>query len=282
MDDLNAQQIVLLTLLVSFVTSIATGITTVSLLEQAPDPVTQTINRVVERTVERVVSEPTDNTETVIEREVETVVVNEEDLTIEAVEKNSRSLVRIYSVDGETRNFVKLGLVVDSNGAIVTDGSQIQENTNYIARYQNGESSVSLDSKNEAGTLALLKINESDNPSEEDNTPDNFSAAVLANSDSLSLGQSVISLSGENRNSVSTGIINDFVNEDGSEEIIRINTSVSATNVLLGSIILNLRGEVLGLRLGFGSDDPTSFIPINMVKSFLREGDLAINQVEIE
>ncbi len=53
-EDLNKNQIILLTLLVSFVTSIATGIVTVTLIDQAPAPVAQTINQIVERTIERV------------------------------------------------------------------------------------------------------------------------------------------------------------------------------------------------------------------------------------
>ena len=49
MNDLSKQQLILLALLVSFVTSLATGIFTVSLMSQAPQEVVQTINNVVER-----------------------------------------------------------------------------------------------------------------------------------------------------------------------------------------------------------------------------------------
>ena len=88
--NLNTQQIVLLCLLVSFVTSIATGITVVSLMQQVPEPVTQTINRVIEKTVETVAQTPVEDIKNIISRpnnpkEVVTVVVNQEDQSIKTI-----------------------------------------------------------------------------------------------------------------------------------------------------------------------------------------------------
>ena len=57
MEHLTKHQLILLALLVSFVTSLATGIFTVSLMSQVPKGVTQTINQVVEKTIQ-VASEP--------------------------------------------------------------------------------------------------------------------------------------------------------------------------------------------------------------------------------
>lgn len=52
--ELNKKQLILLTLLITFVVSIATGIITVSLMQQAPKAVPQTINNVIQRTIEKV------------------------------------------------------------------------------------------------------------------------------------------------------------------------------------------------------------------------------------
>ena len=93
MEDLNKTQLILLALLVSFVTSIATGITTVTLMEQAPPAITQTINRVVKETV-RVVT-PTEGKPTAPQTITQTVVVKEEDFVVKAVEKKSLHLIKI-------------------------------------------------------------------------------------------------------------------------------------------------------------------------------------------
>ena len=85
-EHLTKMQIVLLTLLVSSVTSIATGIITVTLMNQVPPAVTQTLNRVVERTVERVVPDKSQGA-SVITKEV-TIVVKEDDLITDSIGKN--------------------------------------------------------------------------------------------------------------------------------------------------------------------------------------------------
>ncbi len=90
-DELNKTQVLLLTLFVAFVTSIASAIVTVTLLDQAPPAITQTINRVVERTVEVAVPG-----KAVTERVREVpVVVTEEDLIAEAVRTALPSVVFI-------------------------------------------------------------------------------------------------------------------------------------------------------------------------------------------
>ena len=53
--ELNKSQLIMLAILLSFITSIATGIVTVSLMQQMPVNVTAPINRIVQQTVEKIV-----------------------------------------------------------------------------------------------------------------------------------------------------------------------------------------------------------------------------------
>ena len=117
MEDLTKTQIILLTLLISFVTSIATGIITTSLLAEAPASVTQTINRVVEHTIEKVT--PTtggSNTK-------ETTIINEDDAVTSAISKATPAVVRIKSPiapDG-SQEFYGLGVIVSKSGLVLSD-----------------------------------------------------------------------------------------------------------------------------------------------------------------
>lgn len=267
MNDLNTQQIILLCLLVSFVSSIATGITTVSLMNQSPEPVSQTINRVVEKTIERVVETPADDNGTPTERIVETVVVNQEDLTVDAVANNSRSLVRLFNENANgDRTFIGLGIVVNEQGDVVTQSS-VTGNGKIIGIFASGE--FVLDKKKTEEPFLLYSI-----PDKGDSA---FSPASLSDSQNLKLAQSVILLSGRQSNVVSTGIVNDLdtILSEGSESpiVTSIDAGVDSSKVLIGSILLNLQGEIVGVKIGSGSSDTTIFLPVNNLKPFLSATD---------
>jgi len=267
MEELNSQQIVLLTLLVSFVTSIATGIVTVSLLEQAPDPVTQTINRVVEKTVERVVE--VDNNNEPQEKIVETIIVKEEDLTIEAVENNSKSIARIFKTVDDVESFISIGIIVDTNGGLLVDSSFVNDSSNYIAKYPDG-TKYNLEILNKGNEYSLMKI-----PDEQGNLG-SFKKIGIGNSSTIRLGQSVIALSGQNSNSVSTGIITSLnstevatsTESNTNSELIEIETSVNPNKITPGAILLNLQGDLIGFKKTTMIDF-TTFTPSLEIRAYL-------------
>ena len=115
-EELNKTQLILLALLVSFVTSIATGIVTVALMEQAPPGVTRTINQVVEKTIE--IIQPGE--ETIIVHET---VIRESELIRSAVQKNLTGLVVFYITEeaesDKSRRDIGSGFLVTPDGMAV-------------------------------------------------------------------------------------------------------------------------------------------------------------------
>jgi hypothetical protein len=261
---LNTQQTVLLCLLVSFITSISTGITVVSLMQQSPEPVTQTINRVIERTVQTVTQQPVQEIKNLItqkpssapNKEVTTVVVNQEDESINAVAKNENSVARIF-VNTKNQDFVTMGIVLNQAGDILVDKRLIDRRAAYIAYYGSNKFLVRYASGSESTDFIVLRI-QGDNP----NT---FVPATFADSNSIKLAQSVISLSGSRQTSVSIGEVSSFIKgNDGS--LSSIVTSVNPSNVLTGSILLNLQGLVVGIKI-YTTEDKTTFMPSNNLKT---------------
>src|SRR3989344_3145779 len=117
-EDLNKTQIILLVLLVSFVTSIATGIVTVSLLAQAPPAVIQTVNRIVERTVETVV--PRDTGLTQVTTKETTIIVKEDDLITDAIAASLTKTGRVFAGTATSTPIVGLAAQI-SPTTLVTD-----------------------------------------------------------------------------------------------------------------------------------------------------------------
>src|SRR3989344_3121353 len=104
-EDLNKTQLILLTLLIAFVTSIATGIITTSLLAEAPVSVTQTINRVVERTIETVTPAPAGTPK-------EISLSKEDKLLLATLDKAAHVVVRIEEALAATSTANILGVIV--------------------------------------------------------------------------------------------------------------------------------------------------------------------------
>lgn len=258
MEDLTKTQIVLLTLLVSFVTSIATGIVTVTLVDQAPPGITQTINRVVERTVEKVVP---GQEASVITKET-TVVVKEEDLVIEAVDKNRRNVVVLKTEEGTK---VGIGFLVSQDGFIATDSSLAIPGMTAVLSNQKEYSLKILKDDEELG-LALFKIV----PPKDSPEDLKFSRASFGEADSLKLGQTVVALGGLAERSVSTGIISRIETIDVEKEsainpkdeetetiiekvVFSISTNISVSDEYKGSPLLDIDGLVVGVNIKKGT-----------------------------
>lgn len=311
LEELNKTQIVLLTLLVSFVTSIATGIVTVTLLDQAPPAVTQTINRIVERTIERVVpAEMTSGEKEVIIKEIETtIVVKEDDLITESIEKNKRSLVRIIRVTEppvedststtstdimESGIFVGIGVIVSSDGSLAAAGHSVGIGENLIGIFFGGvQRTLEVLSINEDINIALLEP-----VAIETGAEIAFNKTTFADSKSLKLGQSVIALGGENRTNVSMGIISGLIDvrveypsvED--ETIMNtkvvldsIETSINSAQIS-GSPLFNIFGEFIGINTK-AQNTTGVFTPSSKVSELLEsliiqaESDISAGNVKV-
>lgn len=238
--DLNKVQLILLALLLSFVTSIATGITTVTLMQQAPPSVTVPINRIIQQTVEKVV--PIEGKTT-----VETVIIKEEDLVVEAIAMNQGAT---FSVSKEIRDQnnqevevdAGFGVAVSNAGFLAVDAVLVPGEGKYFVENSSGKFNADFVAKNESG-FSFLKIGTAlSSPKDPE-----FSLPKVGDLSQMKRGQKVIVL-GENTNS--------FIFEGGTS--IKLNTTQS----MAGGLVLNLAGEVLGMAL---LNDQKTFVSIKEV-----------------
>jgi len=283
MEDLSKTQIVLLCLLVSFVTSIGTGIISFSLLDTAPETITQTINRVVERTIETVVSLDKEDDEhggvAGVTKEVTTIVMSEEDLIVSTIEQNTQSIVRIAAHDSKGNEvFYGLGLVMTKKGGLVAIKNTTDDFISYAALFADGTTYLLSVVKNTQYSDVMLFTIETKEAEDIVFTPVSF-----GNSDTLKLGQTVISIGGMGHNSVLVGRISGFEykdvgknatdvtgesSENGTENssaeniISSIDTNISLEYAVSGGPLLTISGYVVGL---YAASKPNSFIAVGTI-----------------
>lgn len=228
-EDLSKGQLLLLGVLVSFVTSIGTGILTVTMLDAAPISVTQSITSVVERTVETVVPSAT-STPT---RET-TIVVKDEQALADAVAKHASRVVAIHSGTGTTTKAVGVGLYIPGLG-VASSGLAVTEGLS--ARFVTGERvSLLYLRTSDAGVMAFTAAEGSAFPS--------LQTASFAAASSLRLGATVAAI-GED-GALRLGIVS-LVGKEGA-----VRTTVPGEGLTPGVSLVNTYGEIVGIK----TDDP--------------------------
>lgn len=306
MEELTKNQLVLLVLLVSFVTSLVTGIVTVSLLEQAPgSPITQTITRVVDKITPIEISQPQQQQAApapVLAREdqIVKVVSDTSNAVASVIASKDLAVVEQYFVnpfegDEFFKNFPGLlpnvqipqyrtkgtvkkqissgtGFFVSKDGILITNKHVVEDTeAEYSIVMNNGKKlEAKVLARDPFQDIAVLKAEKIDDK--------DFNSIPLGDSNGVKVGQSVIAIGnalGEFRNTVSVGIIsglNRSVTAYGNdtseflEELIQTDAAINPGNS--GGPLLDSSGRVIGINTAVASSaENIGFaLPINVAK----------------
>lgn len=241
-EELSKSQLILLTILVNFVTSVATGILTVSLLDQAPPFVTQTVNRVVEQTVRTITQ-----TAPAAVVSAPAPAPSNQDLVTAAIGADATRIVAIYDAkSGTSTPAIAVGTYLPSARAIVTTAQSTLPGNVFIEFQDNSYIAASLSHKGDGiaiyGFANTAKL------------PNADATNLVAESD-LKLGETVLAISADG--SASTGIVARIGKND-------VHTTLP--DVGTGSAAVDLSGNLVGVAVG---TTPGLFIPANIITALL-------------
>jgi hypothetical protein len=223
-EELSKSQLILLTILVNFVTSITTGILTVSLLDNTPAIVTQTVNRVVERTIETVVAAAPPAI-------IKAPAPSNQDLVTAAIGAAAVRAVAIYSAEtGTSTPAVSIGTYLPKTRVIVT-AAQVALPKEALIEFTNG-SYVAASLAQEGKGIAIYGF--ADNA-----VLPKLSSPTLVSAGDLKLGETALALGADG--SAATGIVS-RVSDKG------IRTTLPDIGV--GSAVVDLAGNLIGIADG--------------------------------
>lgn len=252
-EELSKAQLLLLTVMVNFIVSIATGVLTVSLLDQAPLQVSQGVDRVVERTIQAVAA-PIQTNNSIVSNPIKTItsVVSpqpaapsaEQQLTA-AVGSAAARTVLIYK-GATTSPAIAYATYLPASKSVVTATVKNLPKEAMIAFADGSLIRASL-SKSSAAVTIYGFADAASLPS--------APAAGLTASSKLKQGQTVLALTKDS--AVVSGIISK-VSASGIE--------TNLTNVPVGMGVVGTDGYVLGI----GSLTPGILIPADAVTALLQ------------
>ena len=308
MEDLTKQQLVTLVFLVSFVTALFTGIVTVSLVQQAPAGITQTIQKVIERSasVEPNIP-PLAKEET---KELEIGALSRDILIGDIVNRVSPAVVSViatkdipvieqyfinpfpkdeffgnlfpdikipqYRENGTEKRQVSsgTGFFATSDGFLITNKHVVADaSAEYSIVTNEGKTMpAKVVARDPLHDVAILKVE-----------GNNFAFVALGDSGSIKIGHTAIAIGntlGEFQNTVSIGIISGLKRNimvsgggiaDELTDLIQTDAAINPGNS--GGPLLSLKGEAVGLNTAVarGAENVGFALPINQIKKGLSD-----------
>lgn len=277
MEELNKTQVILLTLFITFVTSVTTGIVTVTLLQQAPPAVTQTINKVVEHTIEKITpittrtetrvvgqEEEIINTAATVKPAIVRIVVSAEvaekmgfSRNREAEASSTNQTAALLEAVGEAKEVeLGTGFLVSTDGLVATAHSVIpDQDLTYGVFVGDKKYKASVVLYNKGAGLAMLRV-------EHDKTVKFFAPQLSARP--AVLGQTVVVLGRDlDRYTVSVGLVASL-KEATLSSLPVFKTTVRSDGTNIGGPLLSSSGQVIGLNL-----DNSNSLPVELIKSHL-------------
>jgi len=249
MESLSKHQLILVAVLISFVTSLMTGIVTVSLMDQAPTGVTRTITQVIQQTIAG--SVPTGASSTA------SVAIAVSDQVAEATAAVAPSIVRLR--DMNTKEVYGLGLIVSDSGVVMADKALVDKiNAPEIVLPDGSSASVAISRFQIQGDIAFLAPI----------VPLTVKVKPIAFANHARLGATIWTLSGTSTYELSQGIVSRLDQTSASSSDPLIHTSIPIAEVIAGAPLFDATGAVVGIHTSslLGGNE-ADFYPTADVKS---------------
>ncbi|MFA4890264.1 MAG: trypsin-like peptidase domain-containing protein [Candidatus Paceibacterota bacterium] len=290
MENLTRTQTIFLVLLVSFVVSVATGIVTVTLVNQAPPPLTQSISRIIEKVipggtqqVQQIISDTREEMITNAVKNISPAVVSViatkdvpvfEEYYVNPFGNDSFFNFQIpqYRQKGTEKKQVSsgTGFFVSADGFIVTNKHVVQDTeAEYTVIKNDGKKiNAKILARDSFQDVAILKVEGKD-----------FSFIPLGDSGKIEIGQTAIAIGnalGEFQNTVSVGIVsglnrNIVASGEDLQGLIQTDAAINAGNS--GGPLLNLSGQAIGINtaMASGAENMGFALPINIAKKDIQD-----------
>ena len=294
LDNLTKSQIVLLVLLVSFVTSLATGIVTVTLMNQSPPAVTHTISKIVEKTATK--EAPAQKLFEQAEDKIIRIIKTASPAVVSVIASKDVPMIEEYGFNPFGDDFFKnfpgflpgaetpqpkekskekkqissgSGFFISKEGVVLTNKHVVEDpEAEYSVIMNDGRKlEAKVLARNPFQDIAILKVEGKD-----------FDFISLGDSDKLSIGQTAIAIGnalGEFQNTVSVGVVSGlnrkitaFGAGSGPETLsglIQTDAAINPGNS--GGPLFNLDGKAVGINTARAQAENVGFaLPINVAK----------------